>query len=248
MGKLKKQNSIILKLQGERITSDKLKVGIGAFYGFVNEIASQIYGVKNPIKWIVRVKEGSIILVNEPDLLENLDIQKQDKVFDFIQKGINVLEKEAQYPPFFNDKALEYLQNLATLPSDSGNGLDSIDITIDDKKHTLTPIIAANVDRILGVYSKALGSIEGRLQTISERGSTKFIVYDALTDKGIFCYITGELIEDALNAFGKRVYIYGMINNDNRGNPRSIKVEEMKIFNEKIPTAFEVCGILGGLE
>ncbi|MHB8279758.1 MAG: hypothetical protein ACYDIA_19195 [Candidatus Humimicrobiaceae bacterium] len=247
---MKKHNSITLKLQGDRITSDKLKTGIGAFYGFVDEIASQIYGVKNPIKWIVRVKEGSIVLVNEPELSENLDLQKQDKVFDFIQKGIDVLEKEAQCPPFFNDRALEFLENLVSLPSYRGNGLTGVDIYIDDKKNALTQHIIANVDILLGVYSKALGSIEGRLQTLSARGSLKFIVYDALTDKGTYCYIGEELFNEAIQAFDKRVYVYGTINYDNKGNPKSIKVEEMKIFEnkDKLPSAFDVCGILQGMD
>jgi hypothetical protein len=246
MSKLKQYKTITLKLQGEKITAEKLRSSIGAFYGFVDEVASQVSGVKKPIKWIVTIKKGSIILTNEPELIENLSPQVQRNIFENIQKGIDTLKKEAERPPFYTDRALEYLETLASIPHGRGNGLTGIDISIDRDKYPLTKEVLAHVDSLLGVYSKALGSIEGKLQTLSERGGLKFIVYDALTDKGVRCYVAEELMPDATRAFGKRVYVYGMIHYDNKGNPKTIKVEELRIFEEekKIPTALEICGIL----
>lgn len=248
MNKLKHYKTITLKLKGDRITAEKLRSSIGAFYGFVDEVASEISGRKKPIKWIVRIKKGSIVLTNEPELMEDLSPQMQDNIFEKIQTGIDALEKEAERPPFYTDKALEYLEVLASIPQGRSNGLTGIEISIDRDKHSLTKEILLNVDTLLGVYSKALGSIEGKLQTLSERGGLKFIVYDALTDRGVRCYITEELMPDAARAFSKRVYVYGMIHYDNRGNPKTIKVEELRIFEDRknIPTAFEICGILGG--
>jgi hypothetical protein len=98
----------------------------------------------------------------------------------------------------------------------------------------------------LGVYSKALGSVEGRLSTISERGALKFIVYDSLTDKPIRCNISDDLLFEATKGFRKRVYVYGLISYDKNGTPKSINVQDLKVFQEreKLPSAFEICGIL----
>jgi hypothetical protein len=247
MIKDKKHKVISLKLEGDKITSDKLRSSIGNFYGFVDEVASEISGRKKPIKWIVRVKKGSIILANEPEIAENLNPAITDRIFESIKIGIESLEKVAHRPLSFSDRALEYLQGLAAIPKGRSNGLTGIHISIDRKPHKLTSHVIANVDSILGVYSKALGSIEGKLQTISERGGYKFIVYDSLSDKPVRCDIDEDLILEATRAFGKRIYVYGVISYDKNGVPKSIRVQEFKVFKERetLPSAFEVCGILG---
>jgi hypothetical protein len=240
---------ITLKLEGDKISADKLRGSISSFYGFVEEIASQVFNRKNPINWIVRVKEGSIELVNEAELIEKLDQKLQDKVFSLIGDGIDILNKEAKIPSNYNERALMYLQDLASIPDMHKNGLEHIDIFIDKERYPLSYHVVANVDALLGVKFKAFGSIEGRLQTISERGSRRFIVYDSLTDRGVRCNIEyDEIMHEAAEAFGRRVYVYGSISYDSFGDPKSIKVEELRVFkeNQELPTASEVCGILKG--
>ncbi len=245
MNKLKRY--VTLKLEGDRINANKLRGSISNFYEFIDEIACQVFKRKKPIKWIVEVKEGSINLINEAEVDEKLDQAMQDKVFRLIGTGINILNKEAKIPPNFNDKALEHLQDLAAIPDIKKNGLQRIGILIDNKRFTLSKNVVSNIDLLLGVKSKAFGSIEGRLSTLSERGSKRFIIYDSITDKGVNCYIHDNgILYDAANAFGKRVYVYGMISYDYMGNPKSIKVEYLKVFKDSqdLPTAFDVLGIL----
>lgn len=245
MNKLKRY--ITLKIEGDRINANKLRNSISNFYEFIDEIACQVFKRKKPIKWIVEVKEGSINLVNEAEVDEKLDNTMQDKVFRLIGSGIDILNKEAIIPPNFNDKALLHLQDLASIPDIEKNGLQRIDILIDNKRFTLSKLVVANIDLLLGVKFKALGSIEGRLSTLSERGTKRFIIYDSLTDKGINCYIDDNgILYEAANAFGMRVNVYGTIRYDYMGNPKSIKVESLKVFKDSqdLPTAFDVLGIL----
>lgn len=243
------KKNITLKLEGDRINSDKLRNSINSFYGFVDEIASQVFGKRKPINWIVKVKKGSIDLINEAEVTKELDQSMQDKVFNLIGDGINILNGEAKIPPDYNERALIYLQDLASIPDIHRNGLERIDILIDEKKYTLSKHIAANVDTLLGVKNKAFGSIEGTLHTLSDRRGKIFVVYDSLNDKGIRCTIDDdEIMDKAVIAFGKRVYVYGIISYDKIGNPKSIKAEEIKVFKDSkdLPTAIDVCGILGG--
>lgn len=247
MRKLKKH--ITLKLEGDRINADKLKSSINSFYGFVDEIASQVFSRRKPIKWIVKVKEGSIELINEAELGEKLDQNLQNKVFSLIGDGIAILNKEAKIPSNYNDRALLYLQNLASIPDIHKNGLERIDILIDEERYTLSQHVAENVDTLLGVKYRSFGSIEGMLQTISERGSKRFMVYDSLTDGRVRCNIDDdEIMHKATEAFAKRVYVYGAISYDSMGNPKSIKAEELRVFkdNQDLPTADDVCGIIRG--
>lgn len=245
MNKYGKHNHIVLELEGDKITADKFRTSIGTFYNLVDEIANQVSGKKKPINWIVTVKEGSITLISKPEPV-GVGEDIVNTILDNINNGISILEKSPERPPYFSDKALEYIQHLASIPNVKSNGLNRIHISINATPHILAQHIVANVDSILGVYSKELGSIEGKLQTISERGGPKIIVYDALTDKPIRCSVTEEMLYEMTSAFGKRVYVYGVINYNKYGEPTNIKVEEFKIFPKEdgLPSASEICGIL----
>ena len=246
MNKTRKSRIVTLNIKGEKITAEKLKNSIGAFYGLIDEIASDVSGQRKPIKWIVRVKKGSIILMNEAEPVRELSPTVTDMIFESIRRGVDSLGREPVRPAHFSDRALEFLQDLASIPKERSNGLEAISITVETKSYELTPHVIANVDSILGVYSKALGSIEGRLSTLSERGGLKFIVYDSLSDKPIRCNITDDLLFEATKAFGKRIYVYGLISYDKNGIAKNISVQELRIFKEreKLPSAFEICGIL----
>jgi hypothetical protein len=245
MNKTKKYRMVTLNIKGDRISAEKLRSSIGAFYGFIDEVASEVSGQRKPIRWIVRVRKGSIVLINEPEIIRELSPNVTETIFESIKRGVDSLGKEAVRPAYFSDRALEFLQDLASIPKERTNGLEAISITVETKSYELTPHVIANVDSILGVYSKALGSVEGRLSTLSERGGLKIIVYDSLSDKPIRCDITEELLFEATKAFGKRVYVYGLISYDKNGNPKSIRVQELKMFEkEKLPSAYEICGIL----
>lgn len=90
------------------------------------------------------------------------------------------------------------------------------------------------------------GSVEGRLQTVSERGGFKFVIYDILWDRPIRCHLPETLIDRAMEAFGHRVEVYGLVTYRRDGKPLSIKVDAIEplTVNRHIPSFREVYGIL----
>lgn len=243
-------NTIALALKGENITSDKLRDSISAFYDFVTEISAQVSGMREPVKWIVTVRHGSVILLNNPVVKEeNIDII--EKTVDALHYGITNLENKTERPAYFTDKALELLQNLVSVSSAGSDELTEINIAINRGFHVLTRRATANIDTILGLRYKSLGSVEGTLQTISERGGLKFTIYDSLDDRPVRCYIPENLRCEALDvaakAFGQRIYVFGMISYDQYGTPKTIQVRKLRLFRKKedIPSAEQICGILG---
>ncbi len=245
--KMDKSKTITLDLGGDRITADKLRRSLDSFYGFIDEVASEVTNTKKPIRWIVRVRKGSIVLVNEPEYVEEVSPIIDAKIFDTIEKGVKVLEKKAERPAYFSDRALERLQDLASLVTRS-NGLEKIRIRVDKDRHVLTQHVVANVQSILGVYSRALGSIEGKLETISERGRRRMVVYDSLTDKAITCDVSEDMMSEVIKCFGKRVNVFGMVSYDENGIAKRIRAEEVAPLNEheKPVSLLSLCGSLGG--
>jgi len=245
------KNRISFKFEGERVTSDKFRRGVGSFYSLLDEITNEISGKKKAVNWLVSVKQGSIELIAEGEPV-NIEEDVVINVINKLDKGLESLE-ETTYrpnyrPEYFTDNALELVENLAVLP-DRTDELNKISIRVNGKHHNITPHSIANIHSILGTRGKAIGSVEGKLLTLSKRAGITVIVYDSLSDKPVRCVISDDLIPIAVEAFekDKRVSVIGMISYGKEGIPQSIKVEEIKVFpdKEELPSAFDVYGILG---
>ncbi len=237
---------LTLELKGDRVTTDNVRGGVVAFFSLLDEVVKEITGNKRSINWVVNVKGASVGFACSPEPTKRIKPEIINDIIYSVENGIDALEKAPDRPPYFNDKALEFAQDLANLPSRKGNGLVSVDIRIGKNIHSITRHSAANVDFILGYAGQAIGSVEGRLETITERGGFSITVFDALTDRAVKCSMEEEKIADALHYFGKRVSAWGLIRYGRDGHPKSIRVEERNVFKEEgFPTAKDVLGIIG---
>jgi hypothetical protein len=116
------------------------------------------------------------------------------------------------------------------------------------KKKTITNRVAATVDAIIGTSYESYGSVEGKLQVLSDHGGFKFSVYDALFGRRIDCYVGDEpgLVTEAIARFRDRVRVSGTVQYNKEGLPISITAIEVHAFppNHKLPSAADVRGIL----
>jgi hypothetical protein len=96
------------------------------------------------------------------------------------------------------------------------------------------------------VQYQAYGAIEGKLSTISERGQFQFVVWDALSDRPVNCFIPEDKFDEATQAFRKRVHVSGMIQYGRDRKPVAIKVDRIRRFREisELPELEEFRGIL----
>jgi hypothetical protein len=70
----------------------------------------------------------------------------------------------------------------------------------------------------------SLGGIQGRVQSLSNRGGLRFTVYDLLYDRAVGCYVAEGKEELLRNIWGKLAVVEGMITRDPvNGRPLSIR-------------------------
>lgn len=246
MGVKNKNDVVSLTLKGDKITADKLRRSISDFNALLDEVSAEVTKQKKSINWFVTVKKGGIVF--SPVYVGKDRISAASRqVFGVVKEGIEKLERKSERPDYFNDKALELVQNLATLSDSKPHSLEGINIKFGSgKAKSFTSDYVSNIDSILGFESDAYGSVEGKLEAISGRGGLRFNVYDSVHDNSVRCSFSYNHLEKAREAFEKRVHVFGSIKYSLGGFPRSIKVEELKIFPEKksLPSVFDVCGIL----
>ena len=239
------ENKIRLEFVGFTIPANKFVKGVNAFFDIIDEVTNSVTGKKKEIEWKVTVESGSASIIAIAESI-NGSPETIPKTIEIIERGIKTIENRAQRPEHFSDTSLRKIHDLASIVDEKEPELYKVNIWIKQKPQAISLSSAANVNKIMGIKYYDLGSVEGKLQVISERKGLRFVVYDDLHDKAIRCYFDDDIINDVINAFSKRVSVYGLITYKAHGEPYSVKVEKFRVFKDKddLPTINDVLGIM----
>ena len=240
-------DELVFRFDGALVTPEKFKRAVESFVQLLLQVTEEAAkGGKKPL-WNMSVREGSTVLVARP-VADSETLGAARTAIKSISNGAKLLERGTTEIPHFNRLALEAARDLAGLRTKSGRpGITVVEIgTTVEKASALTEKTFEVVRRDLGPQRQDWGSVEGKLQTISERGFFQFVVFDALTDRGINCFVPPDKFPDAYQSFGKRVNVAGLIQYGLDGKPVSIKVEKIRTFRElsELPPISHFRGIL----
>lgn len=73
-------------------------------------------------------------------------------------------------------------------------------------------------------YLQAYGAIEGRVQTLTSHGGLRFVLYDALFGKAVYCYLEAGNEELMRGAWDRRAVVEGWVSRDpTTGRPVSVR-------------------------
>jgi hypothetical protein len=240
-----KGDNITLDFDGIVVSPETLRQAVSGFVELLCEISSEVAGSGKTPKWTIEVQKGSAVFIARP-IADNLTHRASIETIDAITSGLRLLERgPTSTPAFFNDRALKAARNLGSLTEGKHKRLTYLRVRSKGKPLEITPRASVSADQLIAGQHSAYGHVEGKLQTLSERGQLQIVVYDDLFDKGVNCFIDNEHAQAAIKAFGKRVSVGGLIRRDSEGRPLSIKVENIRIFREptELPSLDELQGI-----
>gem|GEM_PF-674072 len=242
----KKSRSLILEIDGPAVTAEAFRRGINAFVDLINEVTRDVSGSSESVKWIITVSRGSAKIHFRADPV-NVAPRKLAILTEVIQTGFRTIETESGSPAHFTNTALKKARELVSILAEGNGGPDRIRIWHKKEACSLTPQTLVNVESVLDDSYKDRGTIEGKLSMISERSGYKFTVYDRLLDRHILCTFPPRILPQALDAFGKRVSVFGLIRYRKNGEIENIRVESVVPFpdDDSLPRFSEVFGILG---
>lgn len=239
------QTRLELKLGAPEVALKHLVSAASTFAALINEVARSYLGTqREPVRWIVEVRPGSVRLPVRPQALtEDVRPSKFPELVTLIVDGLAKIDARPERPAYFSDKALEQAKALGNLSSDAL----PISVLNGNGRADLTKRASANVDDILGRTVTSYGTVEGTLEAVNIHGpSPTFSVYDALTGRALVCRLTDRVSVDNLRpAIDKRVGVRGPI--QSRGGQRvGIEAHELMIFpsDDDLPSPADVRGIL----
>jgi hypothetical protein len=193
---------------GGRVDIKQMSEGIAAF----NHLIEALTG-REEIKWlVVDLQSGSAIATLRPDC-ENPAVSER-----IIQDYKNV------------GKAL---QNKEEIPGNNRVkfAAESIRKLVDSVEYLRLGAVGENfyIYENAGSSPKpltatAVGSVTGRVQTLSDRGSLRFNLYDTIHDKSVSCYLTQGQEELMRTAWGRRATVSGRVTREiETGRPITIR-------------------------
>lgn len=90
------------------------------------------------------------------------------------------------------------------------------------------------------MLTKAYGGIQGRVQTLTNRGELRFTLFDSLYDRAVSCYLT-EGQEDLMrDAWGRLAVVEGIVTRDPiNGRPLNVRsVNRVTLVHEAPPDGY----------
>lgn len=243
--KTTKQNSLTLALEGDAIPLEKFKQAVTSFLDLIESVSREATGTGQKIKWDVSVKAGSALVEATPKRSAETR-EAIGNVFAAIPEGISSLEKGIAEPPrLFNDTAIRAVKRLGAVSELDGNGLTSVHIIGAQTSNLVTHRVTKTVNEIIGTSYESYGSIEGKLEALWAHEGFKFSVFDQLFARRVDCYVSDELVDDAIQNFRQRVRASGTVQYTKAGLPLNIRVREIYPLppNHKLPRPSEMRGI-----
>jgi hypothetical protein len=125
------------------------------------------------------------------------------------------------------------------------DGVEAFVAAIPSEEVHVTARAAASLERLMPSRTHILGSVEGKLETISVHGKPRFIVYDSATHKGVACHFTEtEWLDQVKAALGRLVSISGVVHLNIKAEPMRVELSDLRLLREggDLPTI----GDLGG--
>ena len=235
MPNYKQHKKVVLNLDGD-VTPAQFLRGVRDFFGVLRSVSENVTGKSGGVQWSISVKSGSNLIVAEGHPGDKVLAEDVFTAVGAITDGFEALSSgTTEAPPYFNERTLDLAHDLAQLAEGGKkSGLEKVEIRVNGSTVPLSAQAAASVNAIRGKEYRSIGSVEGRLQTVSDRRGFKVVVYDALRDRPVECrFSDDELLEVALGAFGRRVSVFGTVTYREDGTPLRVRVNKFRVFRRK---------------
>ena len=229
--------TIKMKLAIDKVPSHEFIQSVRDFFEMLEDVADSLYGTRRAIPWSVRIERGSNVLVAIAGEPINPEVRPK-VVSSAVKMGLRLIRGGAR-PENFRDKTLERIKSLADLSEEHG-------LNISINRQLISSQIRESVSNILRLAYSEVGTIEGHLRILAKRtGHLEVEVRDEISGHLVHCTITTSQLEDAKDAFDRRVSVTGLIHYRADGTPVSIDVRNIFRFPfpRELPRHEDIRGI-----
>lgn len=235
---------LTLELQGNHVTPEKFMKAVRAFFGLVNEITRELAGPNEFINWTVQVKDGSNLVGILPGHA-NVSPMVLDNIYSLVNEGIASLENSSDELEGLPEPALKHIRDLGTVAGTDEDDDTKVRIWTRKLPAPVTHKAAVHVAVLLAESYEDFGTIDGRVQVISDEGNLHVFITEAISGRRVRCFFDEEMLSRFLAAFRKRVEVKGRIKYRRDHKPISIFATGLTEYpsSKDLPSFREMRGI-----
>jgi hypothetical protein len=235
------QDTVTVVLSGE-VSLDNFAEAIVHWKGLIDSLADEVLRGK-PVRWVVsHLEAGSAIATVR-------GIPQGDAAPDDVERVTRAVLRVGQ--ALESNEPIPFSQRVRTeaqaLVSVLNGEIDSIRFETAEADATITStswpkaVAAEPAVEPIGWHGTAYGAVEGRVQTLTNRGSLRFTLYDTLHDRAVSCYLVERQQEIMRGSWGKRAVVEGWVTREPAtGRPVTVRqVSAVTILPEEDPSAFQ---------
>ena len=222
-------DQITLGLGGD-VSFDSFVGGMQRFQYLVKALTDEL-GVSKSVNWSIHDLQAGSALVTVKGEAQNIaDVESVVHAYERVGQAL-----ELGRPIPYSSNVAEPASSLTTLLSDGISyfrfqtvGADyTVSYNGRDDESAHPPVVPS------------IGSVEGRVQTLTERGSLRFTLFEYLRDRAVSCYLAEEQRELATDAWGKNVIVSGTVTRD-RSTGRPLTIRRITDIREVSPERLRV--------
>jgi hypothetical protein len=227
------------------ITVKAFEIAVRSYLRMLREYDVALSEERNgSLDWVITAIHGgsAVIELESRSRFEEKNIGP-DVAQQFV-RGWRQIEQQGTTPPYLSPSVMEQTRRMLKLIGREGTtGYLVSDLS---EEVEITSKSSVNIDRLLRERDHSIGSVEGRIETVSIHGRPRFILYHSRTQHAILCSVPKErLAELAPTAIlGSRVVVFGMLHSNALGEVLRIDVERVRRLRREseLPTIESLSG------
>ena len=210
---------------GGRIDIGQFQRGITRFQRLVSALSAN-----TSIKWIIDdLQTGSAVATLRGEGKDPVEINKIIQAYNDIGKALELQQPISRSRRV--DQAVEGIKSLA-------GSVEYIRFETQDGDHTVASDGSALHRR---ATLTSVGAVSGRIQTLTNRGSLRFNLYDTVHDKAVACYLQLGQEEVMRQAWGKLARVSDSVSRETAtGLPVAIRqILEVVVLPDAEPGSYQ---------
>lgn len=239
---------IVLDLDRKDVSAEDFAEGFLSQIRLVREVMAEMGVPANEVRWVIdELRSGSAYAASSAHIQGgHLSMADIESAIRYAGEGTQQLGVSAKSPILFSEAALKTSRTLIRILSENGGKAQAKFGKVTVRPN---PKVAENVATILRGDLRSITSVDGILVGVNTgHGHFEIAVNDRLRSRRIHCNIRDDVLPRALQAFGKRVVVRGLMWSRRDGSAIRIDVRDMDVMppDDTLPTRQDVRGILGG--
>lgn len=222
--------TLTLVLEGE-VSLDDFSKAVSQFMGLVNELTKMTGGAsEGKVEWIISdLNASSAIMTAQGRSKSPERISRVAHLYSIVGKDL----QEGRQPPI-TPKAISHTEGLTSLINGKIPAIRFETVEADSR------VMAGTRRDTKPKVFLAQGAIEGRIQSMSNRGSVRFTMYSASEDKAVSCFLAPGDENRISDKWGRRAIVEGWIKRDaTTGHALTIRgIRTIKVLPEPTPDAY----------